>query len=859
MTATRIWAGAMFLALGLLGCHRGLPEVEFAGGKPPPLVTTAAPGGEFDFATPTEAMDVAELLKAPRAELALRCDELEKAIRRKDQLRMEGKLTFALLPETRLPLVPPVFREAAYSKDRGMSLPPYVPVDGFDAAVAFHLARWGDLEGALRLTDPNDEDTVRLIRETVPQKSYPLEWTRLVSLLLHDNQFSLATDNKEGAKNLIALHMQLRNVLDVKAKQGPLGAVLLGRGLGTLKQAAAAWKASNRDDLDAPIKSFIASAGAPAYSVVMPRQMDELAQMFGARAGTMALIASAPSRVADLLNLYVPTDEADTCVAFGDDAKKVIEILFTYRPTLFDYQTAEQFTQPLDELLAGGKNDPAGGCPRRVWEMSRSRLEATLTPQHATLGGVVRLQAPGTARAIELVRDFGTVTLDHSFEAGRRMSAWTKRGPRVVLSEQAATGLGNPLKGRRPAQVVIEREPGHDLVKQIVFEYSDVKETSPAAGKIAQPMFANAGQPSIVFGDSGVGSIDFVWRDAKTRYNLRFPYGRDKLVALEVSDASKIDLARRADAAAANDAAARRARLQAQTPFSAVPRQLEGVKLGMSRADFKKALPRAPMPIEREFAGGLMEAYLGPPQSADAVAREWFGRFDNDRLAELRIRYVDHTANKPGTFNKKFDGLKKQLGAPESVKGTGALWADLPKRGNSVTHAWQDDVTTLTVHQEPYGLEIVLRDCPADYPEGAPLPPFAYLNRGVGDIKLGLTKEALVKLGAKPSEGNSFIIDAAGQEWYDAIVAWVEDGKVARIVARHKTPTALKAEAQASRTLPEHWARDSRSVGWPSRQDMIGPNLQSLATRDDITRYRIFWQEEPQGVSVFSEWKNIGN
>ena len=120
-----------------------------------------------------------------------------------------------------------------------------------------------------------------------------------------------------------------------------------------------------------------------------------------------------------------------------------------------------------------------------------------------------------------------------------------------------------------------------------------------------------------------------------------------------------------------------------------------------------------------------------------------------------------------------------------------------------------------------------------------------------------MSKDALVKLGAKPADDNAFSIDPADKEAYGAILVWVDDDKVSRIVARHKSATPLKTEGQASKALLEQWTRDSRAIGWPHRQEMSGQNLQSLASRDDNTRFRMFWQDEPLGVSVFSEWKAV--
>lgn len=856
MATSRLLACALLISI--LGCSRGIPpEIETppnADGTPAPLQRP-----EVDFSAPTEAVDLAALLLLPREELAQRCEEQEKNIRIKEQFRLEGKLKFSLLPNAKLPLVTPIFRDAAYAKDRGLSLPPYLKVDAHDSAVAFHVGRHGDLEAAEKLIEPGDDDTLKLLRESASEKAYPVEWSRLVALLLHLQEIALATDNKDGAKNLLDLHRQLRTVLDDKAKSGPLGAALLGRGLGTLKQAAAAWKGINRDDLETQITSAIAALGPlPVYTIAVPRSIDSLANVFGTKAGPNAVIAFSPDRVADLLNIYIPTNESDTCVAFADDARRPAEILFTYRPMLFDFDTPQQFAEPIEDLLPGRKDDTITGCPRRVWDLGTGQLELTLTPRHATLGGVVRIQLPATARTAELPRDFGPVHLDRTYEANRKLAAWAKRGATLTFTDTAAAIFGNPLKNRPVADVVIEREPKHDLVSRITFHFAEsLKDNAPAAGNVARPLFWSAGRPAIIFGEVGSGNIDFVWNDATTRYRLMFPYSRDKMISLEVNDASGTDNDFRGKTAIAKDAADRLERIKSRKPLAVVPRQIDAFKLGMSRAEFKKALPKSPQLVERDIPGGMMAALLGAPPPGDAVAREWFARFENDALVDLHVRYVDMPTNKPGTFLKKLEALKAKLGPAETVVIAGGTWADLPKRGNTATFTWHDDTTRLSCLQEPHGMELILRDCPAEHPLGVTMPPIDYLSRGAAAVKLGMTADELSKLGAQPSEGNAYMLDGATTDGFDVILAWLEGGKVTRIVARHKAAAALKAEDQAARMILENWARDSRTLGWPHRQDMIEQKLQSLASRDDHTRYRIYWQNDPQGLHVFSEWKEV--
>lgn len=855
-----------FLVLLVVGCSRGLPPEEVLVGPDGQPISTAPLTPDVDLSTASESLDLAELLKAPRAELAQRADELEKTIRRQQQFRQEGTLPYTLLPDTRLPLATPVFQRAAWNKERGVSLPPYLKADARDSAVAYHVARHGDLEAANKLVDPADEETARLIKETASEKAYPLEWTRLVSLLILSNQISLATDSKDGAKNLIALHKQLRTVLDAKAKNGPLGAVLLGRGLSTLDQAATAWKIQGRDDLARQVQAYLATLGPrPGYALAMPRQVDDLAAVFAAKPGPNALVAADPRRVADLLCLFLPIDDADTCVAFGDDSKKLSEMLITYRPQLFQYHTPEQLAEPLEELSIGRPSKESDDAPSRIWELGPVRLTLTLTPRHPTLGAVVRVSAAGGDRTVALAREFGPVHLDRTFEANRRLAAWGKRGASLTLTDKAAADIPNPLPSRPVVDVVLDKEPKQDLVGRVMFQYADNKETQPAAGLIARPLFESAGRPQFKFGPAGTGAIDMLWHDAQTQYRLRFPYAQGRKVTLDVTDNTSTDPAERAKLAADKDVRDRRARLDSGKPLAVIPRAFDNLKLGMTRAEFQKSLPRSEFLYEREIPGGMMAAFVGSAAAGDAVAREWFGRFESDkfdksgdkssdRLVEFRIRYADVPSNKPGTFTKKVDAIKAKLGLPEATLDTSDTWSDMPKRGVTGSYTWHDDLTRLTCKQEPFGLEVTVRDCPVGHADGAPLSEMAFLGRGIGNVQLGMSKEALVSLGAKPVD-DAYVIEGGSKD-YSAVMAWVEADKVVRIIARHKA-APIKGEANASTAIRTKWGTDARALGWPLRQDVVAGNIQSFANRDDQTRYRLFWNEESGGIAVFSEWKDV--
>src|SRR5262249_22969480 len=130
-----------------------------------------------------------------------------------------------------------------------------------DNVVALHLARYGDLEAANGLAEPGNAEISRQIQAAKYEREYPVEWTRLVGLLLHSAQMRLATGDVEGGTELVVLHRQLRAVLDPLAAKGPLGAALLSRGRVTLAQAAAAWRADKKEELATQAQAALADWG----------------------------------------------------------------------------------------------------------------------------------------------------------------------------------------------------------------------------------------------------------------------------------------------------------------------------------------------------------------------------------------------------------------------------------------------------------------------------------------------------------------------------------------------------------------------------------------------------------------------
>jgi hypothetical protein len=185
-----------FLFLFLAGCG-GTPEA------PPELPPPSIENGQLD-------PPLAELLSRSRAELAQLADDIRGGLPIIEQGHHEASKQGDVLFDFRPPLVVPVWAEARYLPRLGISLPPYLSLPGsgplHDHDQALHLARYGDLEAARLLADPDNKEIRAGIDACRLGRNYPVEWTRLVALRLYAAQLHLAAGHVEGGAELVALH-----------------------------------------------------------------------------------------------------------------------------------------------------------------------------------------------------------------------------------------------------------------------------------------------------------------------------------------------------------------------------------------------------------------------------------------------------------------------------------------------------------------------------------------------------------------------------------------------------------------------------------------------------------------------------
>ena len=876
------WGAVVPLVL-LVGC--GTPPVPVAG---PPVEENRPVLLEA-----TSEASLAELLTKPRAELAALCDEWTARVRLQEKAHREGSAPFALLPDARLPLVLPIWREARFAPRDGISLPPYLAEGNKDSACALHLARFGDTEAAQQLVDPADREARRRIEAGRPERNYPAEWTRLVALMLHLAQYRLAGGDVAGAQELVALHRQLLTVLDPQAAGGPLGADLLARGQHTLRLAARAWREAKNTELADQAEAVLKAWGkvpAPFVAIAPGQARAAAARLLGTAGQGRLAAAPTPNRAFDLLVLPFPDEGVQGVFAFFDGADRLSDVLITYRPRL-----GERYPEPgqlalafADHSLAGTDAGRAAGLRGRDYVFDNLSCTVAIIAHSSAAGAWVRFGAARSAgAAAEMSRDLGAAHLQRSFEQNRvRLAPEAAGGAVEVRRPRSLALLRDPLRLAESAKekppfvlsaAALQREAKHDVLARLTLRYTMERE-GLALPEIARPLWSAYGPGKLeALSDEQGSHVALSWGDATTRYLLRLPNGGETSFTLDIEDRHGADqLARHAEAVAAFDRAERQARLKDGKPLARLPRQVEvawttqavPVTLGMTRQQVLQVLPSVTGVVRQEMPGGMRVLFTGSPaRNATHVLRELFLRWDDaGKLAEVRARYEDGPASAGGAwFAAVLNAFRKSGGAAQEQPGSwGAVWSDLPPRKPvPLAYRWQDDVTALTVQRDASGAEVALRDCPLPHPTGLPLPPLEYLPRGPEGVALGDMREGLLRRwpNHQPQADGSVALVPAKAGPYDGILVWFDKGRVVRIAARHSLQNGASPgrPAEAAKALLQEWASAAPQLGWPRRQELAGEGLlQGLSWHDDRTRVRLFWQESNDGTArVFTEWKDV--
>ena len=396
-------------------------------------------------------------------------------------------------------------------------------------------------------------------------------------------------------------------------------------------------------------------------------------------------------------------------------------------------------------------------------------------------------------------------------------------------------------------------------------------QNSNALGQLVLPLWAAYGPAGLESAEEASGGLfTLTWQDETTRLRLRLPF-EDKSPELVAEDSrGPSALKTRLEAAAAFDRRERQQRLAAGKPHERLARfvqlpshGIDDLRLGMTREQVQAILPGARSLRVMALSDGFNVLFLNePPATATYWPRQLFVRFGSDnRVAEIRVRYQEG----PHASGPKSPGLLDKLrakpnGVPETLPASWVgLWTDVPTRKQPVFYRWLDDVTCLTYQRDRGGIEVTLRDCPLDQPQGVELPPLLFCGRGVEGCVLGDTQDELHKRWQvrKPlfaSNGAEILVMPAKSP-YEVLLVWYENDKVSRLIARHRDPKTLK-EAEVAAALQQAWGADLDRLGFVRRQDGArGQVLQAYSYNDDRTRVRLFAQETREGIRLFTEWR----
>jgi hypothetical protein len=837
-------------------------------------------------------VNIGSWLDKPRAELAEMVEDKTEYLRQhlQDQRSSISKDTVEMLPDLRPPVTPPIFRSVKFSKKLGISLPPYLGEDAKDREIAWHLARFGDVEAAKKLADSNDKDFADKAEQLGYERNYPAEWTRLVAMTLFDAEMKLARGEPEGAAELVHLHKQLNKLLDNKAKAGPLGAALLPIGRRALTMGAAAFHEApfKKDlltaDIDEALKEWT-DPPAPQPALVVGADKNEIARIFrkGQRSHVFAASTSTESlRALDLLSLPIPSEDVDGLVAFLDGHDRLVEILVYYSTnTRVNYPKPVNLAHHLvDHGSVGTQIAETPGVLRQTYLAGGQAYQVSILTKFssgsAPTSAIIRIgDAKGGLAQSSLPadpRDLGVVHLDRSFDQNRlsldpsmkpAVSLETTRGPAVERVQQ-------PIHDPKPASVALTKEGDTDLLASVAIRWS-AEINKDAMSKLMIPLWAAYGGCRIEgMEDAKDGHLAFIWENDTTRYTLRLPFvevNPPELVAMDRRGAEALD--QRKALAAVFDKSQRSERFKEGKEQKRLDRRLVGpnntsmnVALGMAKADALARLPKSQRIRQTDLADGVSLFFLDPPNQREPFSpRQLWVRFGpNDRVAEIRVLYVEGpgkpTKDKPALL----DWLRREPhGEPETLTSKWAdLWSDLSKKGTAAKYGWRDDVTIMTCERDGSGSEVTIRDCPVDQPNGVALPPLQFCTRGIPNCHLGDARADVLTnwpTTQPTTPDGGLVLGQAPTSPYDLAIVWFENEKVSRIVARHRVKGTLNYN-DVPRVLQEAWSRDLDTLGVIRRQDApLGQLLQGYGWHDDVTRVRIFGQDGEDGPRMFTEWR----
>jgi hypothetical protein len=824
---------------------------------------------------------LADLLKQPRADIAKRADDLLTEVRTREQARRRGALKLTLLPTWWQPLLTPGLNDLNLNAELGLSLPPYADPKSVvgDIDLALQYARFGDVEAALKIAGGQAKAEIEAFKL---EQNFPIEWSRLAAIHLHGLQQRLAAGETQALTELIDVHSELLKLLGEKGKTTPLGRDLLTRGRQTVAAAASAWKAAESTELAHAAEAALKEWPDDPPALPLAGAKATWAKAFKSTAEGPLLVAAAPLRALDFLQLPVPREGVEGVLLFFDEKDQLQDLLVTFSPNV--RREAEQAA----EVAAGfnlfatptiaGKNGPVN----HQW--SAGKTETCLCPVNETFGGWVSLAVKQDTAARPVPRHLAQAHLDRRFDTNRLALAPQVLVDPVNISEEAGlVRLENPLPAAKLLRVDFNRVEGHDLLQEIAYRVQSGKPLREVAG----PLFARLG-----FGklnnefDRTRTYLTVTWEDATTQLVLRLPDDAQQPTELTLRD--RRDAAKAAERVAtvtAFEKTERQQRLAAHKPLQRLPRKLEQFPLGMLKSEVLKFLPQGKGILRRDIGDTVLVALNVPTPERAYLIRQVIVRFDpENKVNWVRVRYEagSHGHRQPNWPQTLLAPWRSQAGAVSTLPSPYLpREADLPPQApaGQFFH-WRDDQTEATCLLDKNGVEVTLWNRP---PGDEPSAPYVYLPRGPETLRLGMTiSEVKVALGEAESVPDGGLVFRPVKGPFDAIVVWTdtaEPGRIAsepsrtgepsrvsdrvlgdrvlKIAARYRTgPMAKTTPADLEKALATQWASELAVINWPQRRDFLANTLQALTWFDDHTRYRLYWAESDNSPArLWSEWR----
>lgn len=870
---TRRWHQGVLLlaAVTLVGCGR-------AKVAPPP------PPGYVPEDRSTRLGDSIDLnLEAwhqlSRSELARLGDEWAETVEKQLSAMRSNPSSVDLLPRVLPPLSPPVFDKASYSAKEGFSLPGYLSPGKKDGMVAVHLARHGDHEAASKLA-PAEVRAELAVWKT--EKNYPVEWTRLVGLVLISSQLKLAMGDVDGATQIVQIHKQLRALLDEKAAAGPLGAALLSQGKRALERAALVWREEKRkklslaDDVDKALQDW-GSVPAATPIVAFGAPAAQVSGVLGSGVQGKAVFANKPETVAralDLLGLPFPAEGVKVVSGFLDSQDRLAEWQFAYRAKIDTlYPTPMHVGYRLvEEGFTSKSEEKTPNLTRQTFHSDEVVVEVVRSNRSLALGGLVRLQAARngrTAASTRNLRDYGPLHLDSGYETNRLALSPTQAGSMIIAKNPTAMQkMARVLDTATPDLVLIKRNREADLLDVLELAWK-VEENDHALDRLLPSLWDDYGPGRLDDVEDQVGAyLAFTWQDRTTRVMLRLAYEErgPVLGAFDTQGADRVKA--RVELARQRDEQERQARLKegkAELRLSRSPGRINDVslaklELGMPSSEVEKILPKGKMYRLKQLSDGVSLVILTtPPKEMYYWARQVLVRYEQGRVNEIRVRYQRGPA-KVKSGDPLFDRLANvTTGAPEQIPPTWkGLWEDLPDGGKIVCYRWRDDRTVRIYEQHQGGMEVLLRDRPAGV-ESLELVPWTFVSTGLTNCELGQERrEVESKLGmpVTRNEGGE-VYRMPSSSPYEMVVVWYESDRVSRILAIHRERVGSTPK-EVEQALAKAWGKNLDALGYVFRQDGArGQVLGAYNWHDDRVRVRLTVQVTDQGARLMTEWRTF--